>query len=92
MIHNIDDIVNTVSGIKRKMESALPAINSEIDVLIKADERSQRKIERILDILIDYAQLGVGKSEFEKLNSYYSLFNEENAGIYKRFYQEWEKD
>lgn len=77
-----------MESIRKQMESILPLINLEIDIIIKGNDRTITKIEGILDTLLSYMPLGIGESEFKKLNAYYKSFNKENAGIYNEFYKE----
>lgn len=85
-------IVRMTDRIKKQMQSNLPIINSEIDDIIKSQETSEQKIECLLDALLDYGQLGIGKSEFERLNAYYGSFSAENANAYDEFYQKIMED
>jgi len=84
---NIDNIVRKTDIIKKKMESNLPLINSEIDTITIKKDRTVKRIEHLLDTLLNYMYLGVGESEFKKLNRYYESFNKKNADIYNEFYQ-----
>ncbi len=84
----IEDILQMTRDIKNQMETNLPSINNEIDRIIKNKDTSTKRIEQLLDILLDYLHLGVGEPEFKRLNSYYTLFNEANANVYQGFYQE----
>ena len=88
---NIDNIVRKTGIIKKKMESNLPLINSEIDTITIKKDRTVKRIEHLLDTLLNYMYLGVGESEFKKLNRYYESFNKKNADAYNRFYQELKK-
>jgi len=85
---NIDDIARMTGIIRKQMESNLPLITSEIDTIIVKNDRTIKRIEHLLDTLLDYMQLEVGESEFKKLNKYYESFNKKNADVYTGFYQE----
>ncbi|MCX6710972.1 MAG: hypothetical protein NTZ02_02680 [Candidatus Woesearchaeota archaeon] len=91
----LDDIAGKIKEISKQiskqMESNIPSIDSEIDAIIRNKERSVKKIEGLLDTLLDYMNLGVGETEFKKLNAYYESFNKENADVYDGFYQELKK-
>ncbi len=84
----IDSIVKITDALKKHMESNLPFINYEIDALIENDNKTVKRIEQLLDTLSDYMQLGVGESEFKKLNAYYASLNKENAAFYNKLHQE----
>lgn len=88
MSSNIDDILIMNGIIRKQIESILPLINSEIDIIIKKNDRTVKRIEETLDTLLNYMYLGTGESEFKKLNEYYRSFNKENADIYNELYQE----
>ena len=75
---------NPLKKIKKEAESTLPQINKEIDSIIKNEDTSIPRIERLLDFLLDYEYLNVGKTEFDKLLFYYSSFNPDNTKIYEK--------
>lgn len=89
---NIENIVKGIAKstkrLQKMMQSNLPAINSEINDIIKNKSRDIKRIENILDTLSDYAYLNVGKSEFSRLNAYYASFNKKNSKWYASSYTE----
>jgi len=90
MDENLDltKIVKQILIIKKSIEKNLPAITTEIEVIINRGIKSTQRIERILDTLLDYGQMEVGEKEFRQLNDYYASFNQENAAFYNAFYEE----
>jgi len=88
MSSNIDDIIRMNGIIRKQIESILPLINIEIDIIIRQNDRTVKRIEETLDTLLNYMHLGIGEPEFKKLNEYYRSFNKENADIYNELYQE----
>jgi len=84
----VKDIVDLVRGLQKRMETNLPIISSEISDIIVREDRSGQRIERLLDTLLDYGQMNIGKEEFLRLNGYYSTVNRENSSSYDRFYKE----
>lgn len=88
MIDNLEDFVAVIIKIKKKAEASLPVLQHQIDEIIQQREQNPHKIEQILDILLDYGQIGVGKKEFKRLNKYYTSFNIKNAQFYKQSYTE----
>jgi len=84
----VKDIVDLVRGLQKRMETNLPIISSEISDIIVREDRSAQRIERLLDTLLDYGQMNIGKEEFLRLNGYYSTVNRENSSSYDRFYKE----
>ena len=87
---DLKDIVLISKRLKAQMEKNLPFIISEIDSIIINKDKSVKRIETLLDILLDYSQMDLGKKEFNRLNSYYASFNKENAEAYKQFYKEFD--
>lgn len=79
----VEDIKDKIGKIKSQMEENLPIISSEIEELIGKKEQSVSRIERLLDTLLDYTQLGVGEEEFKRLNDYYATLNPLNAKFYE---------
>jgi len=87
----IGRISNLSDNLRKQMKSNLPSIDSEIEEIISRKDESVERIEWLLDTLLDYMNLGVGETEFKKLNKYYASFNKKNADAYNRFYQELKK-
>ena len=83
-----DNLIRMIKNVRKKMESNIPLLNDEINSIIADRDRSAQRTERILDTLLDYLGMGIGESQFLRLNSYYRTFNRENADEYARFYNE----
>lgn len=88
----IKEIGKMSQRIKRNMERQLPVLNEQIDNLIRNRSKSTKQIEFLLDQLLDYGFLGIGKQEFQKLNNYYATINKKNAQFYHRYYREIQED
>lgn len=84
----MDELFESIKRIKTMAESYLPMINSDITRIIATHSHDKKHIESLLDILMDYNFLGVGKTEFDRLNEYYKTFDEEAYNDYKRIYEE----
>jgi hypothetical protein len=84
----LDEIVSMIKSIKKQMEENLPWINLEIRAMIERRNQRVDSIEELLDILLNFGQLGVGEPEFKKLNCYYASFNPANAKFYADHYKE----
>lgn len=84
----IEDIIKTIQKLKGSMESNIPLLDLEINSIIENREQSFIRIERLLDTLLDYLYLGVGKDQFLKLNFYYGSFCPEYSENYSKFYHE----
>jgi hypothetical protein len=70
------------------MKSNISYLSGEISDIITREDKSTQRIERLLDTLLDYGQMNIGKDEFQRLNGYYSTINRENSLSYERFYKE----
>lgn len=63
-------------------------LEDEIDIIIRNQDKSLQRIERVLDTLLSCLYMGIGEVQFNRLNSYYATFNKKNAGKYAKFYHE----
>ena len=81
-------LIAIIRHVEKQAKQTLPIIDLQIENIIKNKIQNSPQIEKILDTLLDYGYLGVGKKEFDKLNSYYSSFNPDDAKAYERFYKE----
>ena len=88
----IDDVVDEIRNLRTNLFKTIPLLEQEINNIIHSKITSQQHIERLLDALLDYGYMGVGKEQFMKLNSYYATFNQEYSDKYKEFYEEIEKE
>jgi len=70
------------------MEATLPLLDAKIDEMIKNQERSSKRIESVLDTLLDYVGMGLGEEQFKRLNAYYGSFCAELSAEYDRYYDE----
>ena len=84
----LDDIIRITQKLRKDMESNIPLLDDEINYIIENQDRSSQKIERILDTLLDYLQLGIGEEQFKKLNSYYATFCAGFSMKYDKYYHE----
>ncbi len=69
-------------------EGNMPQISEAINCIIESESRDAKQIEELLDILLNYGFLGVGKSEYYRLNEYYRTFDEEAYNDWKHLYEE----
>lgn len=83
----IDDLIKQIQELQDSMKSSIPILEKEIDSIIQNKEKSSNEIEKILDILLDYLHIGLGKEQFVKLNSYYNTFCPEYSAEYNEFYK-----
>ena len=84
----LDEIVVRLKSLKKLMEKELPYLQHEVKDILKSKSRAVDRIEKTLDVLLNYGQLGVGEDEFKRLNSHYASFNPENAKFYADSYKD----
>jgi len=85
----MNEIIESLNRIKTKAEGYMPLITSDIDMIIESGSKDIKRIENLLDILLNYGFMGVGKDEFDRLNNYYKTFDEEAYDDWKRIYEEF---
>lgn len=83
-----EDMIKAIMDVKERAEAGLPAIRSEIADMIEKKETSTKRIEHLLDTLLDFTRIGMGDREFQQLNDYYAQVNREKAKQYAGFYQD----
>mgnify|MGYP001299434651 CR=1 FL=1 len=84
---DLKNILQASENIKNQMNSLLPDISKEITTIIESDDKSVQRIEELLDTLVNFGQMSIGKSDFVRLNSYYATFNAEYADAYTAIYK-----
>jgi hypothetical protein len=84
----IKDLTIKIRKLRTDMESNLPFLENEINSIIKNQEKSHKRIERMLDTLLDYLYMGVGEKQFKMLNSYYESFCPKFSAEYDKLYHE----
>ena len=78
---------------KKQTTPRIKYLSTEINKIIKNKEKNSKGIEQILDCLLDSAIfLGLGKSEFQKLNKYYESVNKKSADFYWDSYEKLMED
>jgi hypothetical protein len=77
-------IQNTLKAVKEMM----PMIRQEIREIINSRSKSERRIERTLDTLLNYLHWGFGEKEFKELNEYYYTVDKEYAAEYEALFNE----
>jgi len=82
------NLLKQIGQILGEVDKNLDVLDREIDYIIKNEIRDIRRIESLLDIILDYVLWDKGKIQFEKLNNYYSTFREEFSADYRRVYHE----
>ena len=83
----VKSIGSATKILQQQMRDVLPSIRFEISDIIAHSDGNIERVERLLDILLDYNQLGVGTREFKRLNGYYAKVNPKNARFYETEYR-----
>lgn len=84
----MDAIKKSIDHLEMVIEREMPNIRAEVRRMIDEKETSVKKIETMLDTLLNLAYMGKAKDEFVMLNSYYSTINRYNAEFYRNYYSE----
>ncbi len=84
----MDKIKKSIEHLEKIVEQEMPGIKAEVRRMIEWNETSVKKIETMLDTLLNLAYMGKGEQEFIMLNSYYSTISKPNAEFYSHCYHE----
>jgi hypothetical protein len=85
------EIIDVVENLKKITINFLPELKKEVNLIINKQIKSCQRIEKTLDNLLTFTQIGVGDKEFKKLNKYYSKINLSYSKEYDKFYKEFTK-
>ena len=77
-----DKIVQIFDSFNDSIKAQLPAIDSEVDDLIKSKTKDTNKIELHLNYLESIVEHGIGNDIFVKLNNYLKSIDAETAYDY----------
>ncbi len=84
----MDTIKKGIEHLEKIVERELPKIHAEVRRMIREKETSVKKIEAMLDTLLNLAYMGKAGDEFAMLNGYYATINKANAEFYTHCYYE----
>ncbi|MFH0798142.1 MAG: hypothetical protein V1906_01890 [Candidatus Woesearchaeota archaeon] len=84
----MEKIIEGIKRLEQVVEREMPNIKAEVRRMIKEKETSTKKIETMLDTLLNLAYMGKAGDEFLMLNTYYSGINKANAEFYTHCYHE----
>ena len=79
---NFNNIKKTIEEFQHSLQMHLPALEAEVDALIKNKVQDKNAIEYILDTLLSLTDIGVGQDLFVKLLEYYKTIDTEGAMFY----------
>ena len=85
---DLRSIVEKIKKVQQLMSPRIPTISAEITDIITTKNKDPKKIESLLDQLLNYSMMGIGRREFRKLNSYYKKVDPEAAEFYQKAYHE----
>lgn len=85
---NDQELFERIGQMRQLAEKNLPIVRSYVDVFVSKKITDEKEIEIVLDTLLDYVMLDVGKEEFERLNTYYESVNKGNADFYWHHYRD----
>lgn len=78
----VSKITTLIKGFHSQLASHLPALELEINRIIKEKKTNAREIENYLDTLLSLSQHGIGNALYIKLLEYYKTIDEEGARFY----------
>ena len=81
-------LIETIQRLKNMAEDALPSIQDNIDSIIERKEQDPNIVQRELDYILNLVQIGIGDSEFKRLNDYLRTIDFKGANYYDKEYQE----
>jgi hypothetical protein len=82
MSKTYQELVTTIGAFKKDLQRHLPALQQEVNALIKRKETNIKSIEYLLDTLFSLTYMGLGDNLFIKLLEYYKTVHSENAAWY----------
>ncbi len=85
----MEDLVARIRKLRKEVIRTLPYVRNEIDNIINNKVTSMPRIERTLDLLLDFISLGYGEGEFKELNAYYQTIHSEYSEAYARLFKEF---
>jgi|GEM_PF-1066051 len=77
-----NNIKNTIEEFQNSLQRQLPALEADVNALIKNKVQDKNTIEYSLDTLVSLTDMGVGQDLFVKLLEYYKTIDAEGAMFY----------
>jgi len=87
----VKGISNEISKFKASLSHHLPAIEADVNRIIKRQSQDKRSIEYYLDTLLSLATIGVGETVFINLLEYYKTLDAEGGAFYWEEYSREEE-
>ena len=85
-----EDIFQIITNFNKSIESLLPALETEVNDLIKSGYKERNSIEQTLDTLLSLVNMGFAENLFLSLLDYYKTIDEEGAAFYWNEYDSHE--
>jgi|688.fasta_scaffold826261_1 hypothetical protein len=85
-----EDIFQIITNFNKSIESLLPALEAEVNDLIKSGYKERNSIEQTLDTLLSLVNMGFAENLFLRLLDYYKTIDEEGAAFYWNEYDNHE--
>jgi hypothetical protein len=85
-----EDIFQIITNFNKSIESLLPALEAEVNDLIKSGYKELNSIEQTLDTLLSLVNMGFAENLFLRLLDYYKTIDEEGAAFYWNEYDNHE--
>lgn len=85
-----EDIFQIITNFNKSIESLLPALEAEVNDLIKSGYKERNSIEQTLDTLLSLVNMGFAENLFLSLLDYYKTIDEEGAAFYWNEYDSHE--
>ncbi len=80
------NIKQSIVAFQESLTQHLPALEADVNQLIKSKNQNTKTIEHILDTLLSLTDMGIGENLFVKLLEYYKTVDEEGAAFYWKEY------
>lgn len=78
----VNELGNVIKSFLEDLKRHLPALEREVNHLIKSKESNINTVRRCLDTLLSLTMHGIGDELFFKLLEYYRTVDEEGADFY----------
>ncbi len=82
----VNDIKQIIDSFNQSLAEHLPALESEIDLLISEKINNANEIEHYLDTLLSLTTHGIGDNLFIRLLEYYKAIDVDGAMFYWKEY------
>ncbi|MCC6726805.1 MAG: hypothetical protein IT258_20045 [Saprospiraceae bacterium] len=84
----VQSIAGEIRSLQSSMETLLPQLEQEADAIISNPSKDAKSIEHLLDTLLDWQMMGVGRNLFFRLLEHYKTIDPDAAADYWRFYED----